>query len=389
MNSKKAALLFSVGIFVIVVSISAGNAMQGSLLSELIDFYRLKSAGQGSIGSFQSIGSILGIFLPFILTRYVKKPNLLLAMLLLEAGSMLLIGLHPVYLIFVLLYIVFGVMKGISDSVMASSLSDLHSGATLAKYLGVQQGAFGIGGLVMPLLIGHLLQGGTAWYSIYLLTAGIVAVFCVVYFALFRASAPHLPQFSAPAPFEWRTLFSIFSDNRDRLLLIGMFTCSISQIGYYLWVGRFVQIQLGNPLLGQTALAMFWVGTAVSRIVVPQLKLPPMAAIFWGNLLAAAAIVAGVLSMSPMAVVVCSFLSALFNGYVFTFQVYISCSWHKKLSLMASTFSFLVFYIGQIISPPLVGLVNDTLGLTVGMMIAPLFAVVGAVLALPLLREKI
>lgn len=390
MNSKKATTLFTWGTFLVLFSISVGHALQGSLLTDLIDYYSLKSAGQGSIGALQSFGSILGLFLPFLLIKKLKKPIMLFLLLLLEVAALFLIGIKPPFLLFILLYMLFGLAKGISDSVASSTLADLHSGRTLAKYMGIQHGVFGIGGLAMPLVISRLLAKGTAWNNIYTLTAVFIAFLCAFYFIVYRTTRPHLAKgASSTQPIKWRDVRLFFSKKRDAFLLAGIFTYSVSQIGYYLWISRYVEKQLFEPGWGQIALALFWIGTALSRIVVPQIKLPPMRVVLYGNIAAAIVAAGGILSMSPLAVAVCSFVTAFLNGATMPLQVYTGCSWHKDVTLLTTTLSFFLFYIGQVASPPIVGAITAATSMPVGMMISPVFMLLSALFAIPLLKEKI
>ena len=76
-------------------------------------------------------------------------------------------------------------------------------------------------------------------------------------------------------------------------------------MGIAAWIRRFFEVEMGSGVLGTAALSAFWVGTAISRILLPRLGVRPQKQLAYGSALAAIAMLTGILLKNPFIMVAC------------------------------------------------------------------------------------
>jgi MFS family permease len=364
-EQKKAVSRMTWGVFVLMFMISMNSTLLGPLLTDIINEYRLQDWMQGALSAAQSADSVAALGLGLLLAGKIQKPVILLVSIGMAALSMLGAGLRPELVVLVGLYLAYGLAKGLTDSLASASIADMHKGRKQASRMGILHGAYGEGGLLAPVLIVQLKNAGTAWNNVYLVFAGITLTVFLVFFWVFASTRRGIrPYFEKT---QWLSLAAIgrfFRFRRNLLLLGSILGFSFYQIGYFLWIGHYVETTLGDAAMGAVALSLFWIGTALSRILVPSLNISPVKAIVWSNVIAALSALTGIWSMSIPVIIVCSLIAGFANGATNSLLLYIGCSWFKEHTTLVSTMIFLAMYAGQIISPLAVGAVSA--GTTLG-----------------------
>lgn len=378
------------GVFIVYFVMSLCNTIQGTLLTDLINFYHLQGAMQGMLGTFQSIGSLISLIIAIFMVGRIKKPVVLIIVIIIFMISMAVGATQAAWPVFLLIYLIFGIAKGLDDTTASSMIADLHDGRKAAGKIGFLHGVFGIGGLLAPILIIQLISMGIAWNGVYMVFSIIAVLSLAIYlYTYFKSRKAVEFRFNGRQSITLSDIKSLFSDRRNWLLCISTFSFAVYQIGYYLWISRYVGVNLNNPAMGAVALALFWIGTAVSRIFVPHLKSPAVKIIILGNILAAAVALIGLWSVSIPIILVCSFFAGLTNGATNSMLLYIGCSWLRENTTLVTTVLFFVFYIGQAVCPPAVGAISASAGLAWGISISALFAILSALSMLPLRKEKL
>ena len=303
--------------------------------------------------------------------------------------SMFGVTFQPGILIMIMLYMIFGLGKGLTDTTTSSLIADLHTGRESAIKMGILHGVFGIGGLVTPLFISQMKLKGLMWNEVYLVFA-YIAIGCLICYLLVFIKTNNIlkPRFESEKVITIKLVLSYLRVKQNYLLMGAIFSYAVFQIGYYLWIIRYVETFLGSPSMGAAALALFWIGTAVARILLPRLKFPITDIIIWGNIISLVFCLIGIWSMSALIVAVCSLIAGLSSGAAISLLLYMSYSWSNKNTLVATTVLYFVFYIGQAICPPAVGAIMDFASMPWGLTVATCFVLISALFVLPLRKEK-
>lgn len=390
MEASKAIQRFTWGVFLVMATVSACSTLQGLFLDDIIGFYSLKAAMQGMLGSMQGMGGMLVIVLNFVMMGRVSKPIILTALLVMIAISMLGISLRPPFVTLMLLYMLFGVAKGLADTTTSSAIADLHSGKRMAANIGVLHAMFGISGMLTPFAVMLLTNTGMSWDAVYGAFAIITLAFMAVYVWTYYTSREHVkPVFAQNPKLSPSGIKALFLEKRMWLLMGTVICYAIYQISYYLWINRFAVVYMNDASLGALALSIFWIGTALARLLVPRLKISPQMILFWGNLVALLFALVGIWSMSAPMLLVCSLLTALACGAGVSMFLYIGCAWHKDNTTLVTSVLYFVFYIGQMVSPLIVGELSDGYGMQVGLSIVFLFALLSSAFVIWLRKEKV
>lgn len=389
-QARRAIGQYTLGIYLIMFAISMCNTIQGTLLTDIIGHYDLKAAMQGSLSAYQSIGSFLALYVAAVAAGRVGKPGMMGLLSLLTVIAMSGAAMRPAFSVMALFYVVFGVAKGLTDITTAASIADLHDGRRTATSMGLLQGAFGIGGLTAPLLItqakGFGLRWNEAYYVFVFVALAALTVYAFIYAKNRRQLAPYIqkPQAaSLPAVRAW------LRRKRSWFLLGAILCYAVYQIGYYLWINRYLSVHFDNDAMGALALSLYWIGTAAARIFAPHLKRSAVSLILLGNMTALVFSLIGIWSMNVPVIVVCSLIAGLGSGAGLSLLLYIGCAWLRENTMIVNIVSFLVFYIGQIASSPMVGAVSAVAGMPAGMTLATLFALFSSLFVLPLRKEGI
>lgn len=389
MEEKRAVNLLTFGTYILMLTTSMCNTLLGPLLTDIIDQYQLKAALQGLLSAAQSAGSMAALVIGLFLAGRVKKPIVMAVVSALMAFAMLGAGLKPVLVILGLLYLLFGIAKGLNDTLTSSSIADMHEGRKQASCMGSLHGAYGVGGLLAPLLIVQLKMKRLPWNDIYLVFAGIALVSFMTYLIMYlRTRTAVRPYMEKNPHVNIKAIAAYLRVKRNGCLLGAALCFAFYQIGYFLWINRYIGSDLGTPQMGSVALSLFWIGTAAARILVPRLKISPVKSIIWGNITAVAFALIGIWSKNVSVIIGCSLIAGFANGAVISLLLHIGCSGTKNNTMLFSTLMFFALYIGQITSPLVVGAVSEKLGLVWGMSIAIAFALLSSVFMLKINDKK-
>ncbi len=380
MDEKRAVNMLTFGTYILMFTTSMCNTLLGPLLTDIINQYHLKAALQGALSAAQSAGSMAALGIGLFLAGRVQKPVIMAAVSAAMALTMLGAGLQPLMVILIIFYLLFGIAKGLTDTLTSSCIADMHSGRKQASCMGSLHGAYGVGGLLAPLLIVQLKFMRLPWNEVYFVFSGIALVSFISYLLiLMRTRVIVSPYFEKTHHVNIKAVASYLREKRNGYLLGAGFCFSIYQIGYFLWINRYIGNDLGNPQMGSVALAMFWIGTAAARILVPRLKISPIKTIIWGNIAAVFFALVGIWSGNVPVIIGCSLMAGFANGAVFSLLLYIGCNNARENTMLFTTLMFFALYTGQITSPLAVGALSENLGLALSMSIAVAFALLSSV----------
>lgn len=361
------------------------NSLQGVLLSEYIDFYRLRSAGQGSMGSAQSAGCILACVGILILAGRIKRQHLLTCSGMLLSLSVLMIGVKPVFPVLLFLYLILGVGFAAISNLTSSMSASLYPGS--ASAMGMAHAFFGAGGLIAPLLLRRVLQV-RPWNQVALLDGMIVLA--VLFFYMLTITRTKTVLRDMPESMErvsFRGIGQFFRQKRNLLLLAAVFGYQAFQNGVAVWMIRYAERELSGAVNGAVLLSVFWIGTTAARLLTTRLHVSPARLYGFGCIVSGLAVMAAVFTNSSPAMLGAMIVAGLASGACVPLGYHLVCVWNTGNSLLPTSICSFAMFISMLVTSPVTAAVAAN-GVKYGMLAVSLYVLAGGCILLPLIFSK-
>lgn len=386
MNKGRMTMTYT--IFLLSFVCSVGMSTQGFMLSSFIDHYALAAASQGLVSSFSSFGCLIAMACAGFFIGRVKKTSMSLVCICAFAVAFLLISFAPPFAVLLSSYLLFGLSLAMLDATNNSLIADLHAGENSSRYLNAMHGVFGVGGLLSPLLFAALMAMGLSWNGVFRILFVFVLIVLAFYVFVSRKTANALPaQPAGIRKLRASDYWTFIKTKTNILLLLCCAFFAVHQLGFSLWIKRYVTDYLSGGELGTLCLSLFWVGTAACRLLLSRLRFAPQKLILVGMLLAALFVVLGVLSGSAVVMVVFAFLIGFANGATLPMLIYLGCRWNTN-TMLTTSLLMLFFNVAAMLCAPLVGAIVAGSGITAGMMVFAVTAVLSALCIAPILKTS-
>lgn len=377
--------LFTCAIILLMFTSALCTTTQGTLLTKYIDYYGLESTAQGVTSSMQSAGNLMALFLIGLLAGKLLKTSILLISVVSIPIIFLILGSKPAFPVLLVSFMLFGIAFGFQDSLASALMVDLNPEKS-GMYMNILHGAFGLGGLIGPVFFVSLMKKGLEWNSVLLLVACICCVSCAVYILLYSRVRKYLPVDTMPKKIELKDIKKVLSEKRKIILLICAVSFGAHQIGISSWINRYVFNYIGDVDIGALSLSMFWVGTAVSRLLCSALRIRNITKVSLGFLLTSVFILIGVLLHNGTVMMFCCIFAGLAEGPILPLMLDMSCRWERENTSLGSTMLLLALYCGFLVMPLLIGKVAALAGLRIAMLLPVVASLIGAAFSVKLIK---
>lgn len=379
---KKAIWMVTITIFAGKILFAVAINTQGVLLTSYIDAFGLQSGLQGAPAAAANVGIVLAMLLAVPMATRAGKPGLFAVGLGLIACMLALVGAAPSALFLIAFYAVMGFGFGCVDTTASTIIADLHEGRRAALMMGLTHAAFGTGGILAPILIKGALAAGVSWRTVlYGLGIFIGALFVFTAF-LFRRTRAQLPKgMSKPQKLTLSAIRS-FAQKPGNLWLVicTAFYCA-HQSTIYLWIDRILGVGFDRPTLAATSLSLFWIGTVISRLVTPLLRLKTIPYLRLSMMTTAALLGISVLSGNAVVICVVVGLCGLLGGATIPMTLYEITTRNPSQSMVSVTAVLLAMSCLNIVCGPFVGFVIGKTALITGLVMSTIAAVCSALSA--------
>ncbi|MFZ1396989.1 MAG: MFS transporter, partial [Candidatus Promineifilaceae bacterium] len=359
------------------------DSLKGPVLPELLDDLQINYAVGGTILLGLYAGFTIASLLSGLLAdRFGQKMVLVLAGATLSLGVFMFAGANTAVTLTAAMFVLgFGLGAiELGANGLIVSLHSQHQG----RYLNLMAAMHGLGSTLAPLYAGLLLANDQTWRTVYRGDL-LLAVPIILLFALLRF--PRRATAAANETFQWRELGqSAFTPP----LLLSYLTVLLyvsTEIGIASWLVAYLQDVRGQNVAQSTqALSLFWglmmIGRFVGSFVVDRIGY--LRAILIAVLLASGCLVIGLFGPSQAWWLLP--LSGIFLSIVFpTFTAATASSLtENKNSILGVLFTFAG--LGGIFGPWLVGVVSNSLGLSIGFSLILGLSLTTAVIVTILLR---
>ena len=331
-----------------------------SLIRSIEDGFAQSDAGIGVFFFVNSVAYVAGSMLGGLLTERIGRRIVLpLAVLLIVLG---LAGMAtvPTWGLFLAVGVPFGFGSGAIDGGSNGLILDLYP-TNRGRALNLLHLFFSLGALASPLVVGRLVEAGTAWQTIIGATA-VVAVPLAVLLALaplpsgrhHRAAATDTARIGLALP-----LLAL-------AIAIGCYVAS--EVGVSNWLVRF--LETASVGLATSALALFWGCLALGRIVSAKVgdRFDHARFAATAALVAAIALVGATLVPSLPASIILFGVVGFAYGPVYPLIMAVGGDRFPERSAAVSGFLSGCAVIGAIVYPPVMGFISVGYGLGAAML---------------------
>lgn len=428
---KKYRLLIAVYLLAAMLLMSAIFAVQGSLLTPMIDYFDLSGESQGMPNLAAFIGGILALLLAFVIQKglyeraflaglnasavlavlmvaaalvymlfqnWAGAPCLLLCLALFLAGIafwvkrhgflkkitkrvMLRLALYICALMLALLSVgtdfrfVVGVWAclgfglGLMDTVLSACMADLYPGAEGPRMMGILHTVFGAGSVLTPMATGALMANGMRYQRIYMVIAlGILCLLAISAVVREVFSIHDTGQMERGR--EKAAESETGTDLRLPGLILAMFAHGIFLSGLNTWINRYADLLPGTFAI--PAQSFLFTGIMLSRLLVPFLPIRTERYVLSGGICAGIVLALGLVTGNGLALRLSLLAAGLLAGALLPCMLSIGCRGHREDTLMVTTSMLLALYLGQGISAPVIGGLESAFGLAAGIFLCAL-----------------
>lgn len=348
-----------------MVFLSAVFAVQGSLLSTMIEKYQLDAARQGTANTMAFFGGIVALVCAFSLQGRWKKRTLLKAAVLICAAGLTGMGLAPNYSLYVLCWFITGFGLGLMDTLLSACMADLYSGRQAVTMMCILHTAYGLSSVFSPMGYAALLRTDMDWKQIYLLIAGvglvlIAGALTVKKLCRMEDGEPLCRKSMSPG-----RILPALKEGKLLWLVAAIFFHGIFLSGLNTWVNRYADgLQDAISLPAQSCV---FLGLMLSRLLMPFLPLPAEKYVKAGGVLGGLVLFAGLLIPGGWVLRITLAVSSLLFGALIPCVITLGCERQKENTLLATTGIMLALYLGQAVSSPVIAGLEAVMGLRSGM----------------------
>jgi len=249
---------------------SLSYSTQGFFLSNFIEKYDLKASAQGIAMISQSAFSVIAIISMMIVTGRMQKHIIVLFTLILSCVAMFGLSFAPTFSLMIIFYGMFGISLGSMDTAGNALMIDIHPKSPVR--LNDMHSLFGFGNIIAPLIYQFLISIGIPWNRVFLFIFIAQALLASVFIIVVRSGNPPVENTkdTDKIKFTLKDIPLYLKSNGSILLFTSLFFYAMHQIGVVLWIRRYFEVEMGSGQMGALALSAFWLGTAVSRALLPR-----------------------------------------------------------------------------------------------------------------------
>ncbi len=331
-------------------------------LNTISQVYQLNYQQTGLIFTFFYVGFMASsLTIGYISDKFGIRV-IIWGLLLNSVASFLIFTSHSFYF-FITAIIILGVSLGVEDILAASSLSQINT-QKKGFYINIMQVTGCVGGIIIPLVAGYMVQNGINWKYAYL--ASCILIFILFVF-MFREPFPKTPS---SADINFKVIASLVKDKQVIVLCLTFF-CIFSIEGSLLgWLGVYMtKIYQVSDFLSGFSISLMFLAIGISRLIIAFLsdRLKHVNLIFISSILSAVLIAAALVSNHFIVALVFFFLAMFTSGGIFTTTIVLTNNLFPDYTGTLLSMTFSVGTIGAMIVPSLIGAIAQTTSLRAGM----------------------
>lgn len=363
---KNRKMLLTAALFGGMVLLSSIFSLQGALLEDLIAHYNLSDSAQGLAGAVSSVGGVIALAVSFFLMGRVRKFGLLKVAFAICSAALAALFFIPSFAVFVLIWGCIGVGLGFVDTLLSACMSDLYHGEEkkATRMMCMLHMTYGLASMALPVLYSLLKSWRMPWYGMYAVVGGFGAV--LLMFTLFASAGHEKAETSARSSFSAKEIARTVTAGALPFFILAMFFHGYFLAGLNTWITSYIGVTLDSGI-GDISLTFLFAGVMLSRFLFPFTGLKTEKYICFSCILSAVFLLCAVLSGNGVAAAVLVALSGLAFGATIPCMLNLACEGVPENTMLATTPMMLSLYLGEAAAPPLIGVMESTVGLHWGM----------------------
>ncbi len=363
--------LITVFLLLCMVFLSAVFAVQGSLLTAMIDAYRLEPARQGLANTMAFAGGVLALVCAFLMQGRQRKRTLLKIAVTICAAGLVLMWIAPGYGLYTAAWFLTGFGLGLMDTLLSACMADLYTGRQAVTMMCILHTAYGLSSVFSPMGYAGLLGAGTPWKAVYLIIAAAGLLILLGAFVVKKGLG--IADHESLAPGSAGSIARVvpaLKEGRLLWLVAAIFFHGIFLSGLNTWINRYADSLDGS--IAVPAQSCVFLGLMLSRLAMPFLPLKPEKYVAAGGLLGGIVLCIGLLIPNGWVLRIALIVSSLLFGALIPCVLTIGCGRQPQNTLLATTGIMLALYLGQAVSAPAIAALEAAMGLRAGMLLCAL-----------------
>ena len=340
-------------------------AVQGSLLTSMIEGFQLDAGKQGLANTVAFAGGIIALVGSFALQGRQKKRTLLKIAVAICAAGLAGLWLAPSFPLYLAAWFVVGFGLGLMDTLLSACMADLYTGKTAVMMMCLLHTSNGLASVLAPIGYAALLNVGLSWKAVYLVIALaglaiLAAALLIRHVCRISDNESLVPQNISPA-----RILPALHKGRLLWLTVSIFFHGIFLSGLNTWVNRYTEILADGVAF--PAQSCVFLGLMLSRLLMPFLPIKAERYVVTGGFLGCIALAVGLLFPGGWPLRILLMLSSLMFGALLPCVVTLGCERHRSNTLLATTGVMLALYLGQGAASPLIAWLEGLFSLRAGM----------------------
>jgi len=376
---KPERLLMTIFLLLCMVFLSAVFAVQGALLTAMIDAYRLDYASQGAANTMAFAGGIAALVCAFALQGRWHKRALLRFSLVVCASGLVLMWLAPSYTLYVAAWFITGFGLGLMDTLLSACMADLYTGRQAVTMMCLLHTCYGLSSVLSPMGYAGLLAAGIPWQQVYLVIGMVGAV--LLGSALVVRKALRITDGAAAGQgVQLRQILPTLREGRLLWLVAAIFFHGIFLSGLNTWINRYAEgIHSGIALPAQSCV---FLGVMLSRLLMSFLPIKAERYVVVGGFAGGAALCLGLLTGNGWLLRAMLIVSSLMFGALIPCVITLACQRKPQYTLLVTTGIMLSLYLGEAISSPAIAALESLFSLKAGVLLCALSMILFSVCCL-------
>lgn len=359
------------------------NNMLGPLATNIMAGTGLSLSQSGSLVSFLQVGSLTAIVVSLLIMKRLRQVAVTRVGYGLLMVALIAISLTSGSLLLFVLYMVIGFSAFLIDSgsnaVLASDYYEKRALYIPLLHFSYSSGAIITGFVILPFK-------GALWRLAYGTVGMLIAIILILTFleSRNRGRKTESPGMAKEIPSEVQAgpILPILQDKAFILYTLALMFYMGSQLICATWIPVYVEMELlQSPTLSATSLTVFWIGIAISRLIMGPIMQKggnPFALSIAGMLLAGISLFALPFSTNIVIVFALVALCGFSAGATIPMFIVVTASWYPKNTAFISLSYILSGTIGKMIFPWLVSKIAEVYNLGYALKISSLMLFLSA-----------
>ncbi len=345
--------------------LSAIFAVQGSLLTSMIDNFHLDPSRQGLANSMAFLGGILALAGAFSLQGRWKKRTLLKIAVVICAAGLMVMWAAKSYALYVAGWFIAGFGLGLMDTLLSACMADLYTGRMAVIMMCMLHTAYGLSSVLSPMGYAAMLNSGMLWQRIYLVIAMAGLLILLGAFIVKKAGNITDREVLSAKALSPKEILPALHKGGLIWLTVAIFFHGIFLSGLNTWANRYADGLGGNISLPAQSCVFF--GVMVSRMLMPFLPVKPGKYVAVSGFVSGALLLLGLFTMNGWLLRLMLIASCLIGGAMIPCVITLGCDRQRENTLLATTGIMLALYLGQGLSSPLIAALEGLMSLKAGM----------------------